>query len=581
MREYCEQITKESPFISVLSDGSQARKTKEDKELLFARVVKNGSPTYMLLTLLNMSEYGGTDANSIKSAIDGVFDAECGDIKLTEGEYRRKLISSTADGASVNFGAFQGVLTQLAENRDWLIKIHCVNHRVELAAKKVINESVFTDVEQFYLSIYFFLNNSGRFHSECKQSAEAQNVDFKELPKIHGTRFLGHKRNGISNFLFNWPIFEATCENAVALVTRCYNPLTKAKISGFLIKFRNYRLLMLTAVYLDLLEKVTPMSKIFEGGDILPCDVNVAVKHTVLELRDLADVVGTPEEFLDSHVTKFRNIVTSDSGRNFIAVEYVQRGHMRKKANNRQCTTVNITNLTHATEEVAVSASQQKKNVALRWIDILEKRFTDFRNDVFKDMEWLDRSSWSDESTYADENILNIAAHFDSPLNFSGFDIESVIKEWKSCKRYVMAKFPELETTNSVIWHHILTRKKYEFPNLSLVVSLLLSISVSNSTVERGFSILTLMMSDRRLGLSHEALVDVMRIKTNDKLWSMQERDNILSRAIELYRQKRRSLVTTTQEDGNSKRKEPDEEEIVNCRLDESDVEIDFDDIVL
>ena len=223
--------------MSVLSDGSQARKTQEDKELLLVRTVRNGFPIYLLLDLLNMSEYGGTDALSIKTAIDGTFDEESGSVKLSADDYRRKMISATADGASVNMGAYQGVLTRLSTTRDWLLPIHCVNHCIELAAKKVVTDSVYKSVEEFYLSLYFFMRNSGRFKSECKHSAESLDIDFKELPKIHGTRFLGHKRTGITNFLADWPVFLTTCENAAAMTgARAYQAATKSKIIGFVKK---------------------------------------------------------------------------------------------------------------------------------------------------------------------------------------------------------------------------------------------------------------------------------------------------------------------------------------------------------
>ena len=237
-----------APFFSLLSDGSQARKTGEDKELLLTRIVRNGTPIYLLVNLLNMSEFGGTDADSIKDAIDSVFDEHSGTIKLSAEDYRRKLITATAEGASVNMGAYRSVLTQMEETRDWLLKIHCVNHRIELAAKKVASESVYAEVETLYLYIYFFLRNSGRFKSECHKMAEAFEVDYKELPKIHGTRFLGHKRMGISHLVLNWPIFRTTCENAVAFVgQRSYQAQTKANINGMLKQFQDYRPLMLTA----------------------------------------------------------------------------------------------------------------------------------------------------------------------------------------------------------------------------------------------------------------------------------------------------------------------------------------------
>lgn len=63
------------------------------------------------------------------------------------------MISSTADGASVNFGKYRGVLTQLKSTRRWLLTIHCVNHRVELAVKGALKDPYFDDVEVFYWPI--------------------------------------------------------------------------------------------------------------------------------------------------------------------------------------------------------------------------------------------------------------------------------------------------------------------------------------------------------------------------------------------------------------------------------------------
>ena len=45
------------------------------------------------------------------------------------------MISSIVDSASVNFGKHSGLLLQQKENRPWLITIHCVAQRAELALK--------------------------------------------------------------------------------------------------------------------------------------------------------------------------------------------------------------------------------------------------------------------------------------------------------------------------------------------------------------------------------------------------------------------------------------------------------------
>ena len=56
--EVCKKIKlmiNASDFFAILSDGSQARKIKSEKELILSRIVKEGSPVYVLTALLEMS----------------------------------------------------------------------------------------------------------------------------------------------------------------------------------------------------------------------------------------------------------------------------------------------------------------------------------------------------------------------------------------------------------------------------------------------------------------------------------------------------------------------------------------------
>ena len=61
-----------------------------------------------------------------------------------------------------------------------------------------------------------------------------------------------------------------------------------------------------------------------------------------------------------------------------------------------------------------------------------------------------------------------------------------------------------------------------------------------NSAVERGFSILTMVLSDRRLKTSHDLLNFRIALQINDKNWSEKERSEILRRALEIYLNKSR-----------------------------------------
>ena len=62
-----------SNAFSILSDGSEARKTGMEKELVFARVIKGGIPVYYCIALQDCNEYGGVDADSLKTSIEEIF----------------------------------------------------------------------------------------------------------------------------------------------------------------------------------------------------------------------------------------------------------------------------------------------------------------------------------------------------------------------------------------------------------------------------------------------------------------------------------------------------------------------------
>lgn len=117
------------------------------------RTINNDGPVYLQLDILNMLEYGGTDAKNIKNAMDVVFDEERGKVSITSKDYQKKMIGATADSASVNMGAHKDILNQMTESRQCILKINCVNYRIELAAKSVVTDSVFEEEEQFYFFI--------------------------------------------------------------------------------------------------------------------------------------------------------------------------------------------------------------------------------------------------------------------------------------------------------------------------------------------------------------------------------------------------------------------------------------------
>ena len=279
-----------------------------------------------------MSAFGGGSAESLKTAIDSVFQPSG---QLPCEEYTFKLLGCTSDGASVNTGEEGGLLTLLERDgpREWLTRIHCVNHRIELAVKDSLLQTSFNDVEKLYMGIFNLLKNSGAIKSDVKQSAEALDISGFTVTKITGTIFVSHRRRAFERFLNMWPALIQAFQNTLA--TRKHKGETKAKIAGFIKNLRSYEILCMTAAYLDILDKISPASLVFEGNGLLAYEVDATVKYTKLELENLAENTGTPDEFLDSHLARFP-LTTDEEGETRLTVSFTKYGHNLRKPCNRE-----------------------------------------------------------------------------------------------------------------------------------------------------------------------------------------------------------------------------------------------------
>ena len=123
----------------------------------------------------------------------------------------------------------------------------------------------------FLLFYNFLLKNSGKIKSEIKSAAHALNIQHYQLPKLTGTRFVGHRRAAFRCLLDTWPAMKLAFENIIADPKTRQE--TKAKVKGLLKKLNLYRFMSLVTCYLDILEIVTPISKLFEAERLLIFEV--------------------------------------------------------------------------------------------------------------------------------------------------------------------------------------------------------------------------------------------------------------------------------------------------------------------
>ena len=182
-RDKLAVILSSAKAFSILTDGSEARKTGMEKELVFVRVIRGGIPVYFCAALQDCNEFGGTDADSLKLAIDTAFDNDNGTIKISEDTFQKLMVSSTADGASVNFSRYNRVLTQQKETRPWLVTIHCVAHRAELALKdSLLSFKEFKLIDNLMTSVFYLHKRSGKLKRMFRNTANALNINGYVFP---------------------------------------------------------------------------------------------------------------------------------------------------------------------------------------------------------------------------------------------------------------------------------------------------------------------------------------------------------------------------------------------------------------
>eukprot|EP00112_Aurelia_sp_Birch-Aquarium-sp1_P000486 Seg10468.1 transcript_id=Seg10468.1/GoldUCD/mRNA.D3Y31 product="Zinc finger protein 862" protein_id=Seg10468.1/GoldUCD/D3Y31 len=536
-------------------------KTNDKKELVLVRAERNGIPVYFVVSLLEMADLGGTNANSIKAAIDGIFkktgenDEHTVNGPVPLSDYRTKVVSATADGANVNMGVYSGVLTQMKREREWLVTIHCVNHRLELALKDAVKRvAEFDEVDRFYLNVWTLLRNSGKLKSEIKKASQSLNITHYSMPKIHGTRFLSHRRRGLSKLLHNWPAIIAAFENALA-TNQGYRPETRSKLIGFLKKLKSHPFLCQVSAYLDVLETMSPLSLVFEKAGLMAFEIPPAIEKTIAAMGEISDVTDATDTSLSTFLSKFR------VDNNIVKDEYPKAGHERRQPANREYLDVEMemTNVDVSSFERAIKIQGKAADIIC---PLIRNRFSSYDQEVFKATAWLDPKIWDhSDKAFGKVEINQLCDMFNEPLLAAGFERKRVFQEWRSLKITQKSFYANMESRQ--LWQKILSCRRNEFPNLSLLVELALCISASNSTVERALSILTLILSDHRLSMSHNMMKRCIMISANDPNWSKSEREQLVERAVDLYMEKRRTAVFANpgnNEAGTSTKEVPERE---------------------
>ena len=260
-----------------------------------------------------------------------------------------------------------------------------------------------------------------------------------------------------------------------------------------------------------------------------------AIEKTIPALEEISDVTDVTDTSLITFLSKFH------MENNFVKGKYPKAGHERCQPANRENNEVELemTNVGVTSFKRAIEIQRKAADIIC---PLIRNRFSSYDREIFKATGWLDPKLWDhSDKAFGKEEINQLCDTFKESLSAAGFERGKIFEEWRSLKITQKSFYVKLESRQ--LWEKILSSRRNKFPNLCLLVELALCISASNSTVERALSILSLILSDRRLSISHKMMERCIMIAANDSNWSKSEREQLIQRAVDLYMEKRRTAA--------------------------------------
>jgi hypothetical protein len=170
-------------FFSILIDGATDSSVTEN-ELIYLRFVEDGKPVNHYFSIENVEH---ANAAGILQTIEQAF------VKKGLENWKDKLIGFGSDGALVNLGSRGGIATLIKRQCWHLVIVHCIAHRLELAANSAIKHHIIMkEIQDLLHFLYKHYQYSPKALHELRMIGEALEEKILKPTNLSGTRWLPH-----------------------------------------------------------------------------------------------------------------------------------------------------------------------------------------------------------------------------------------------------------------------------------------------------------------------------------------------------------------------------------------------------
>ena len=481
-------------FFSLLMDGSNDAGNIDNELLLVVWFDKEGVGE----KVCTHASYFKVNRPSSVSA-EGLFQVlvdtlQSLGITAVSQEECAKLVGIGTDGAAANV-ASAGLKGLVEDKLPWVFWMWCLAHRLELAIKDALKGTFFDQIDEMLLRLYYIYERSPK---KCRQLEEII-THLKEYlltgdggvkpVRASGSRWIGHKWGAMKRILSKYGAY--TNHLAVLSEDATVKPADRSKLKGYYKQWVNAKYLLGCAAFCDLLAPCVILSKVMQYNDLDILQALTSVLRTVKETEKLS----TSE--LDHWPTYAATVekCTEEDGKTEYQCQELKNFSAAKTYYSCHC----VEFCSKVTECI---------KARLSWSDLQQLRDIIF---VLATQGWQKAVDENDSL----ESVDRVVQQFFIPLESAGADVGEIHSEFEAVLQYA-TMYISLSTFDyrAVWWRLFHAPCASEWANVLILAELLFSLPASNGNLERVFSQLNVIKSNKRTSLLNDTLDDLLMVST-------------------------------------------------------------------
>ena len=480
----------QAKFFSLLIDGS-TDKANVDNEVFMAVWCDTNGTDEKIHTQTSYFHVGRPSTVDVIGLFQSLSDAlrKLG-IPEVDVEHCSKLVGIGSDGAASNIA--RGGLKGLVEAKlNWVFWMWCLAHRLELAVKDALKGTAFDAIDDMLLRLYYLYEKSPKKCRELEEIiSDLKNCltfdDEGSRPvRASGSRWVSHKLSAMRRVLSK---YGAYTNHLIALSQdRTVRSTDQAKLHGYCRQWTNAKYVLGCAVFIDVLTPSSIFSKVMQSDEL----------DIVAGLTSLLRTIKETEKLRSLPLAQWP--------------VYSATMKMLKEENGQKV--YQCQELKHF-DEAEIYYARHHEEFCTQVTDCLRSRMAWSDQEVIRDIiSVLATQGW--EKILEDEAPLNcvdrLVERFATPLLGAQADVSQIREEFTSLMQYAV-QFISLATMDyrAVWWRIFHAPTAYEWSNALILIQLLFSLPTSNGKLERVFSQMNVIKTNKRSLLSNESLDDLL-----------------------------------------------------------------------